>query len=404
MTVKGVTAGAVEAAGTLDLPENPVMFHLGDRRSKRYIEAARGPVDSYLLPGCRESRPTASHDAAGSKPESVSASIRRMSAPIEWPSGQCFLSEEELVRGVRACRPSFLRACEDMAIDADLGPWLRLMYLPLAAWLELARAKAGRAITVGLSGAQGTGKSTVCTLLATVLRERFRARAAVLSVDDLYHPHAERQRLGREVHPLFATRGPPGTHDPALGLATVERLLTQGPTQRTALPSFDKATDDRRPPDAWPVHEGRVDYLLFEGWCVGARPQSDAALAQPVNALEREEDPEGRWREGINAALAGPYRVLFDRIDVQIMLRIDGMDRVFEWRRLQEQKLRRRVEREGTGNAPSRVMSDAELGRFIAHYERITRHLLQEMPERADIVFDIDHRHQPAAVSINRPL
>ena len=331
-------------------------------------------------------------------------SMQRMNEPIVWPPGQRFLSEEEIARGERASRASFRRACEDMAIDADLGPWLRSMYLPLAAWLERARANAGRAIVVGLTGGQGSGKSTFCALLAAVLREGFGARAAVLSVDDLYLTHSERQRLGREVHPLFATRGPPGTHDPALGLETIERLLGQGPGQRTALPSFDKATDDRRPQDAWPVLEGTADYVLFEGWCVGARPQFAAALATPVNALERDEDPESRWREGVNAALAGPYRTLFDRIDIQIMLRIDGMERVFEWRRLQEKKLRERVKREGTGDVPSRVMSDAELDRFIAHYERITRHLLEEMPGRADLVFDIDDRHQPAAVRINRPL
>ena len=291
-----------------------------------------------------------------------------------------------------------------MAIDADLAPWLRAMYLPLAAWLEQARGRAGRALVVGLTGGQGSGKSTVGALLAAVLREGFGAQAAVLSVDDLYLTHADRQRLGRETHPLFVTRGPPGTHDPALGLATIERLLAQGPGARTALPSFDKAIDDRRPRASWPVHEGPADYLLFEGWCVGARPQSAAALAEPVNALEREEDADGRWRGAVNAALAGPYRALFDRIDVQIMLRIDGMERVHEWRRLQEEKLKERVAREGTEGAPVRVMSDADLERFIAHYERITRHLLEEMPERADIVFDIDERHQPAAVRINRPL
>ena len=329
--------------------------------------------------------------------------MQEMDTPIVWPREQRFLSEEELALGEYVSRASFRRACEDMAIDADLGPWLRSMYLPLAAWLARARANAGRALVVGLTGGQGSGKSTVCALLSTVMREGFGARAVLLSVDDLYLTHSERQRLGREVHPLFATRGPPGTHDPALGLETIERLLGQGPGQSTALPSFDKAIDDRRPRDEWPVHEGSTDYVLFEGWCVGARPQSAAALVEPVNPLERNEDAEGRWREGVNAALAGPYRTLFDRIDIQIMLRIDGMERVSEWRRLQEEKLRERVAREGTGGVPARVMSDAELDRFIAHYERITRHLLEEMPGQADLVLDIDERHQPAAVRINRP-
>jgi len=291
-----------------------------------------------------------------------------------------------------------------MAIDADLEPWLSAMYLPLAAWLERARAHAGRAIVVGLTGGQGSGKSTVAALLATVLHDGFGARSALLSIDDLYLTHGERRRLGREVHPLFATRGPPGTHDPELGLETIDRLLAQGPGERCALPSFDKAIDDQRPRADWPAHEGRTDCVLFEGWCVGARPQSAAALVRPVNALEREEDIGGVWREEVNAALAGPYRTLFERIDVQIMLRVAGMDRVLEWRRLQEKKLKARVAREGTGGVPSRVMSDEELLRFVAHYERITRHLLDEMPARADIVFDIDDRHQPAAVRINRPL
>ena len=40
----------------------------------------------------------------------------------------------------------------------------------------------------------------------------------MLSLDDLYLPKAERLRLARDVHPLLATRGVPGTHDVALGV------------------------------------------------------------------------------------------------------------------------------------------------------------------------------------------
>ena len=90
-------------------------------------------------------------------------------------------------------------------------------------------------------------------------------------------------------------------------------------------------------------------------------------------------------------------------IGLKALLNVSTMERVFEWRELQEQKLRVHVEESGS-SGPSRVMTPAQVIRFIQHYERITRHLLAEMPDRADIVFAIDHTHNPAGVTINRPL
>ena len=51
------------------------------------------------------------------------------------------------------------------------------------------------------------------------------------------------------------------------------------------------------------------------------------------------------------------------------------------------------------GGDASRVMDDAAIARFIAHYERVTRHILEEMPPRADhLAMDancaIDERRQ----------
>jgi D-glycerate 3-kinase len=42
------------------------------------------------------------------------------------------------------------------------------------------------------------------------------------------------------------------------------------------------------------------------------------------------------------------------------------------------------------GGDSSRVMSDVQLHRFVAHYERLTRHILQEMPQRAHLVAPLD--------------
>jgi D-glycerate 3-kinase len=226
----------------------------------------------------------------------------------------------------------------------------------------------------GLTGPQGSGKST----LAAKLPARLGAaglRAAVLALDDLYLTRAERQQLAADVHPLLATRGVPGTHDVALGLEVLQSLTT---ARQTRVPSFDKGADDRRPYAAWRRLEGPVDVVIFEGWCVGARPQSAEALTDPVNALERDRDPDGVWRAYANAALAGPYQALFGGIGLQALLLAPGFEAVLGWRRQQEHELR--TTRGDVGQ------SDAEIAVFIQHYERLTRHIAAEMPARADLV------------------
>jgi D-glycerate 3-kinase len=35
-------------------------------------------------------------------------------------------------------------------------------------------------------------------------------------------------------------------------------------------------------------------------------------------------------------------------------------------------------------------MAKNEVARFVAHYERLTRHILKEMPGRADLVIRLD--------------
>jgi D-glycerate 3-kinase len=44
-------------------------------------------------------------------------------------------------------------------------------------------------------------------------------------------------------------------------------------------------------------------------------------------------------------------------------------------------------------------MSPTEVTRFVAHYERLTRHMLRTLPERADLVLELDREHAVAAVA-----
>jgi D-glycerate 3-kinase len=243
-------------------------------------------------------------------------------------------------------------------------------------------------LVVGVCGAQASGKSTLTAVLRRLLEQRG-LKTAVLSLDDLYLTRDQRRLLARDVHPLLAVRGVPGTHDVALG----ERLLTElRRAGRVVPPAFDKARDDRVSGSAF---EGPADVVLFEGWCIGARPQEVAALADPVNELERAQDRDGRWRTFVNQALAGPYRSLFGALDLLVLLKAPSFEVVRGWRIEQETKLRERLAREG-GDA-SRVMSDEAVGTFVAHYERLTRWILEEMPARADVVIALDEQRRPIA-------
>lgn len=278
--------------------------------------------------------------------------------------------------------------------DERLGPdfveAFHVLHAPLAERLAAAARAHGRpGFVAGLSGPQGAGKSTLMAVVARLLEDE-RLKVATLSLDDLYLTRAERLKLAADVHPLLATRGPPGTHDVALGLATLDSLAGEG---STALPRFDKAADDRAPREAWPVFDGPADVVLLEGWCLGARPQGVAALAEPINALERDEDTDGAWRGFIDAALSGAYRELFGRLDWLAVLIAPDFATVRAWRREQEAKLQARLAAQGRRGG----LDPVALERFLDHYERLTAWCVIDLPERADMHVRLDARRRPAA-------
>jgi D-glycerate 3-kinase len=239
-------------------------------------------------------------------------------------------------------------------------------------------------LVVGISGSQGSGKSTLASLLVLMLKELMGLRCINLSLDDFYHTHAQRQQLARNVHPLFATRGVPGTHDVALAVKTLEALKHEG---EVAIPRFNKAVDDRLPEAEWPKVLAPLDVVILEGWCLCVPCQHDAHLHEPVNTLEEVEDGDGRWRRFVNAQVREEYQKLYDMVDFLIMLKAPGFDKVYEWRQTQEDKLAERIAT--SGGTGTRLMDRDQLQRFIQHYERLTRHGLAELPALADVVFEL---------------
>ena len=237
-------------------------------------------------------------------------------------------------------------------------------------------ALAHHAKVFAIAGLQGSGKSTLAAQMATLARSRG-LRVATLSIDDVYFGPRERQRLARDIHPLLATRGPPGTHDIALACDTLDALRV-GASVR--LPRFDKRSDRRLPPSRWPG-AAAVDLVLLEGWCLQVPPEPATALRAPINALERDEDPAGVWRAYCNDALGRDYPALWARIDRLLWLQPPGFAPVARWRRQQEIRM----------GGP---LSRAAIARFVQHFERVSRQGLRTLPEIAARTLTLDARRR----------
>lgn len=230
-----------------------------------------------------------------------------------------------------------------------------------------------RVPVVAVAGAQGAGKTTIT--------DAFRAQrdgVVIVSLDDYYLTKAERETLARDVHPLFATRGVPGTHDVAALHKTLSALMDADETSVTPIRQFDKLTDDTKPAPRDFV--GAPSLIVVEGWCLSALPQAEDQVTAPINALERDEDKNAVWRLTVNDKLRDPYRGLFARFDRVLYLQAPNFEIVQSWREQQERGL---LGRDLTADERTR------LTRFIAHYERTTRHMLAG-GRRAEFVAHLD--------------
>jgi D-glycerate 3-kinase len=286
--------------------------------------------------------------------------------------------------------PTWQKAFLDQhRLDAAYLRYAQCWFEPLATSLLAHRigasgARTGPPLLVAVNGSQGSGKTTLCAYLCAHLQAEWGVRAVALSLDDFYLTHADRRELAVSVHPLLATRGVPGTHDDDLLNTTLDALLTPSRTAAVPVPRFDKARDDRRLRSRWDKVEGRIDIVLLEGWCMGARPQAVEELTQPVNQLEREEDPDAFWRSHANNALQNDFLPLYERVDKWVMLAAPSFDCVYRWRLEQEHKLTL-----GALGKKAGAMSDKQVARFIQFYQRLTEHCLVTLPYEVDYLFSL---------------
>ena len=248
-------------------------------------------------------------------------------------------------------------------------------------------ARSQRPYVLGLSGLQGSGKSSLARVMKTQAEARGWA-TEILSLDDFYYARSERDMLSQRVHPLLRTRGVPGTHEIELLMSVLVALAHASEKLPVISPRFDKGRDTRIPPSRWPRITRPPQLVILEGWALGIRPQSQAALATPINDLERSEDADGSWRRWVNRQLRG-YQPLWRMFDALIVLQAPSWDIVQRWRSEQEEDLLAR-------HAPLAMDAEA-MKRFLAHFERLSRHALATLPALADSVVEYDNdRHVTA--------
>ena len=264
---------------------------------------------------------------------------------------------------------------------------LKKTYIPISFWIEKKYKKKGKTLFLGFSGGQGSGKTTAVKILKIILKKFFKRKVHVSSIDDFYKTLKDRNKMSKNIHPLFKTRGVPGTHDINL-VKKFFYFVKNKRFKKIKLPKFDKSIDDRSKKKYWFNIKERPEIVILEGWCVGAKPQSNFLIKKPVNLLEKYEDKDLTWRYYVNTKLKVEYKKLFSMIDNYIFMKIPNFKMVFKWRLLQENKLRKKSQ------FRKKIMSYNEIKRFIMFYQRITLQMIKDLSKSASVVMLLNKNHK----------
>ena len=270
---------------------------------------------------------------------------------------------------------------------------LNNFYIPIARMIHKSYLKNKRTNIIGLTGGQGSGKSTISKILKIILKENYNLNTVIFSIDDFYKTLKERESMSRKVSPLFLTRGVPGTHDTQMLLKCLLNLKKTN-FQKLEIPKFDKSIDDRVPKNKWQKVNKKPNIAIFEGWCVGAEPQKKMDLLVPINTLEKDKDKKRIWRNRVNQELRNKYNKIFRLIDKIIFLKVPSFKHVYKWRFLQEKKLK--IISKG-----KKTMTNLQIKSFIMFYERLTKHMLITLSQKAEVMVKIDNQHRLKSIKFN---
>ena len=156
------------------------------------------------------------------------------------------------------------------------------------------------------------------------------------------------------------------------------------------VPTFNKAADDRFNKKYWYNIKERPDVIIFEGWCVGAKPEKNSSLKKSINSIEKANDTKFVWRKFVNQQLKSRYKKLYSQLNCMIYLKAKNFSLLQKWRLKQENKLWLKTKK----SSNNMIMSKGNVLSFMQTYQRVTENMFKKMPKYASIILNLNSNHQ----------
>ena len=265
---------------------------------------------------------------------------------------------------------------------------IKSFLIPISFWISK-RTNKKKPLMIGLAGGQGSGKTTISSILTLILQKYFKLKVFKVSIDDFYKTRKDRKLLSKNKHPLLMTRGVPGTHDVDLMLKFFKKVKSKS-FKNLTVPKFNKAIDDRCKKSLWYKIKTKPDVVIFEGWCVGAKAQKASQLKKPINSLERVYDQGVEWRSYVNNQLKTKYKTLFKQLDGLLYLKAKNFNLLRNWRLKQERKLL--IQTKNKKNL--KIMTSGDVINFMQTYQRITQQMFRDALKCSSIIMNLNTNHQ----------